>query len=123
MLAEALGTFLLCFTVHRGDRPATGPEHPGSGLAIGLALARRRFAFGGVSGGSFNFARTFGPELVARWPADKSVWGHDLGLPASARSSVPLSRRTPTTGLTAARTATPAPATPAKAAPKQKARR
>jgi glycerol uptake facilitator protein len=64
MLAEFLGTFVLVFTIvgvaldPRVDR-ALGP------LAIGAALGLAVFAFGAMTGGSFNPARAFGPTLVA----------------------------------------------------------
>jgi glycerol uptake facilitator protein len=75
LLAEALGTFLLCFTV----LAVTDPDRDGRvpvAISIGLSLTTGALAVGGVSGGSFNFARTFGPELIATFAHGPSDWGH-----------------------------------------------
>jgi glycerol uptake facilitator protein len=121
LLAEALGTFLLAFTVIA----VTDPERTGTvpaALAIGLALATAALAFGAVSSGSFNFARTIGPEIINALAGGKSAWGQMwvyLVGPIAGGVVAAYAHK----GLTSTCTATPAPATPATAAPKQKARR
>jgi glycerol uptake facilitator len=75
ILAEALGTFILCYTVLSLTDPDREPGIPVA-LGIGLSLAVGAMAFGGVAGGSFNFARTFGPDFVAWLAGAKGVWSH-----------------------------------------------
>jgi len=75
LIAEAIGTFLLCYTVIA----LTDPERTGVvpvAFGIGFSLAAGAFAFGALTGGSFNFARTFGPELVLAIGGGKPEWGH-----------------------------------------------
>jgi glycerol uptake facilitator protein len=75
LLAEALGTFLLCFTVISATDP-NRESTAGAPAAIGLSLAVGIFALGGVSGGGFNFARTLGPELVLWFAHGSTAWSH-----------------------------------------------
>ena len=75
LIAEAVGTFLLCYTVIS----LTDPERAGVvpvAFGIGFSLAAGAFAFGALTGGSFNFARTFGPELMLVMSGGKPEWGH-----------------------------------------------
>ncbi len=74
LVAEAIGTFFLVFTVGQ-TVPAAGQFAP---LAIGFALAIGVYATGHVSGGHLNPAvslgvflrgRIKGPELIAYWVA------------------------------------------------------
>lgn len=63
VVAEAVGTFLLMFTVMA---VAVNPQAPKgwAGLMIGLAVAGAILVVGPLTGGSFNPARTFGPYLT-----------------------------------------------------------
>jgi len=63
VVAEALGTFLLLFTIMAlaVDRPAPAGW---AGLIIGLAVTAEILLIGPVTGGSVNPARTFGPYLA-----------------------------------------------------------
>ena len=63
VLLEAIGTFLLMFTIMAlaiDRRAPTG----WSGLMIGLSVAGAIFLIGPLTGGSLNPARTFGPYLT-----------------------------------------------------------
>jgi len=74
VLVEALGTFLLCYTVITLTDPRrTGPTPVAFG--IGFALAVGAMA-AGITGGSLNFARTFGPELMLSFTNGAAQWGH-----------------------------------------------
>lgn len=116
LLAEALATFLLCYTVI----PLTDPDREGStpvAFGIGLSLATGAFAIGSITGGSMNFARTLGPEIVYSLAGGKGDWSHIwvylVGPVIGAIAAAYLHR-----SLAERREATKAPAT---AAPKQKA--
>ena len=120
LIAEAVGTFLLCYTVIS----VTDPERTGAipvAFGIGFSLAAGAFAFGALTGGSFNFARTFGPELMLVMGGGKPEWGHIwiylvgpvIGAAIAAYLHGWISGRPATT---------PAPASdPATSAPRQKA--
>ncbi|MPZ62631.1 MAG: MIP family channel protein [Propionibacteriales bacterium] len=64
IVAEAIGTFLLVFTVMA---LAVDPRAPQgwAGLMIGLSVACAIFVIGPLTGGSLNPARTFGPNVAA----------------------------------------------------------
>jgi glycerol uptake facilitator protein len=108
LLAEAFGTFLLASAVIA----LTDPKRGGTAsvaTGIGLSLTVGLLAFGGLTGGSFNFARTFGPELVnalAHGTADwKHIWIYLLGPVIGAVAAAYLNRaltgdETPTVAAT-----------------------
>jgi len=75
LLLEALGTFLLCYTVISLTDPARTGNTPVA-FGIGFALAVGAMAAGAATGGSLNFARTFGPELMLSLTGGSSQWGH-----------------------------------------------
>jgi glycerol uptake facilitator protein len=122
LLAEALGTFLLCYAVLSLTDPDRDQLIPVA-LGIGLALATGALAFGGVTGGSFNFARTFGPDFVAWLAGAPGVWAHLwiylLGPAVGAVAAAYLNR-----ALSVRRVVVeaPAPRVVSKSTPKQKTR-
>ena len=63
-IAELIGTFVLMWAIMSA---AVNPRAPRSWapLVIGFALGVGVLTFGAISGGSFNPARAFGPDLVA----------------------------------------------------------
>jgi len=63
LFAEAIGTFILVFTVYG---IAVDPRAPAgwAGLVIGLIVAGIIFVVGPVTGSSLNPARSFGPVLI-----------------------------------------------------------
>ncbi len=64
MLAEGLGTFFLMFViVGVAVNPRAAKDW--AALSIAAALGLAVFAFGPLTGGSFNPARAFGPSLVS----------------------------------------------------------
>ncbi len=75
LLAEALGTFLLASAVIALTDPKRGGTAPVA-TGIGLSLAVGAMAFGGLTGGSFNFARTLGPEIVNALAHGTTDWPH-----------------------------------------------
>ena len=75
LIAEALGTFLLCSAVIALTDPERGGTAPVA-TGIGLSLTVGALAFGGLTGGSFNFARTFGPEIVNALAHGTTDWPH-----------------------------------------------
>jgi glycerol uptake facilitator protein len=75
LLAEALGTFLLASAVIAltdSKRGGTAPVATGIGLSLAVSL----MAFGGLTGGSFNFARTLGPEIANALAHGTTDWPH-----------------------------------------------
>jgi glycerol uptake facilitator-like aquaporin len=64
MLMEGLGTFFLVWTI---VGVAVNPDafREWAGLAIGATLGLAVFVGGALTGGSFNPARAFGPDLVS----------------------------------------------------------
>lgn len=74
LLAEAVGTFILVFTIMAlavDPRAAKG----WAGLLIGLAVACAILVIGPLTGGSLNPARTFGPQVVASLFGGTVPWG------------------------------------------------
>lgn len=109
LLAEAIATFVLVSVVLAvaGRDTAVDEATPaqrgngiGPGLAIGLAVALGMLAIGAVTGGSMNFARTFGPELTLALAGGDAVWsgiwiyllGPAIGGAAAAYASDPVAR-------------------------------
>ncbi len=103
LLAEALGTFLLTSAVIALTDPKRGGTAPVA-TGIGLSLAVSLLAFGGLTGGSFNFARTIGPEIVNALAHGTSDWPHiwifllgpALGAIAAAYLNIALTGDKPT---------------------------
>ncbi len=78
MLAEAIGTFFLCFAGIGAILSTQAPIESGAGivgiaLAHGLALSIAVNCFGGVSGGHHNPAVTIGMLAVGRIKPDRAV--------------------------------------------------
>ncbi|HYO24174.1 MAG TPA: MIP/aquaporin family protein [Lacipirellulaceae bacterium] len=78
MLAEAIGTFFLCFAgiaaiLSTGAPIESGVGLVGIALAHGFALAVAVNAFGGVSGAHFNPAVTIAMLVVGRIRSDRAV--------------------------------------------------
>jgi aquaporin Z len=78
MLAEAIGTFFLCFAGIAAILSTQPPIESGAGivgiaLAHGLALSIAINAFGGVSGGHHNPAVTAGMLVVGRIKPDRAI--------------------------------------------------
>jgi aquaporin Z len=78
MLAEAIGTFFLCFAGIAAILSTQAPINSGAGLvgialAHGLALSIAVNAFGGVSGGHHNPAVTLGFLSTGRIKPDRAV--------------------------------------------------
>ncbi len=73
IVAEAIGTFLLVFTIMA---VAVDPRAPKgwAGLMIGLAVAGAIMVVGPLTGASLNPARTFGPYLVSALFGDGPPW-------------------------------------------------
>jgi glycerol uptake facilitator protein len=73
LLAEAFGAFLLVTAVYA---LAVAPAAPAGvhGFGIGLALAVQIMAIGPLTGGSVNFARTVGPDLVLALTGGDVAW-------------------------------------------------
>lgn len=74
LVAEAIGTFILVFTVYG---IAVDPRAPTgwAGLVIGLIVAGIIYVVGPVTGASLNPARTFGPVLIQALLGGKDYWG------------------------------------------------
>ena len=78
MLAEAIGTFFLCFAGIAAILSTQAPLHSGAGLvgialAHGLALSVGVNAFGGISGAHFNPAVTIGMLVTGRIKLDGAL--------------------------------------------------
>ena len=78
LLAEAIGTFFLCFAgiaaiLSTQDPIASGAGLVGIALAHGLALSVAVNAFGGISGAHFNPAVTLGMLVTGRIKFDGAV--------------------------------------------------
>jgi glycerol uptake facilitator protein len=73
MAAEALGTFLLLFTVMAVAVDKRAPVG-WAGWLIGLAVAAEIMVIGPFTGGSVNPARTFGPYLVNQIFGGSTPW-------------------------------------------------
>lgn len=73
IVAEAIGTFILVFTVFGA---AVDPRSPAgwAGLVIGLVVAAIIFVLGPVTGASINPARTFGTTFVQAIMGGKSFF-------------------------------------------------
>ncbi len=78
VVGEALGTFLLLFTIMAlaVDRPAPAGW---AGLIIGLAVTAEILLIGPVTGGSVNPARTFGPYVANSLFGGATPW-HEIGV-------------------------------------------
>ena len=74
VLAEALGTFLLLFTIMA---VAVDPRGPAgwAGFLIGLAVVCEIFVIGPFTGGSVNPARTIGPYVANAVAGGTTPWG------------------------------------------------
>ncbi len=109
MLAEALGTFFLCFAGFGVVLSMQAPISSGTGLfgmalAYGLALSVAVSIFGGISGAHFNPAVTLGMLVTGRIKLDRSIqyilaqfagacvaaWACQLIWPAEAVASASL---------------------------------
>lgn len=78
-LAEALGTFILMWTIMGAAVDQRAPKG-WAGLVIGLVVAGIIVTLGNVSGAGINPARTFGPVLIDAFvPNAPRLWGHFLG--------------------------------------------
>lgn len=73
VLAEAVGTFLLLFTIMAVAVDRRAPLG-WAGFLIGLAVATEIFVIGPFTGGSVNPARTFGPYLANTLADGKTPW-------------------------------------------------
>src|SRR5436853_3164509 len=76
LLAEAVGTFMFFF-VGAGAIIATGGDNlVAIALAHGFGLSVAVSAFGGLSGGHFNPATTFGLAIAGKhpWPRVPTYW-------------------------------------------------
>lgn len=71
LAAEALATFVLLSVVYRFITAGTGMY----GLAYGLTYGAGVLAIGTLTGGSMNFARTFGAELAQTFAGQAAEWG------------------------------------------------
>lgn len=73
LLFEAIGTFLLMFTIMALAIDRRAPNG-WSGLMIGLSVAGAIFLIGPLTGGSLNPARTFGPYLTNTLFGGSTPW-------------------------------------------------
>jgi aquaporin Z len=71
---EAIGTFFLVFVVFAVAVDAKGVFSSVAGFPIGFTIAIGVLGFGPLTGGAFNPARAFGPELVSNHWKDAWVW-------------------------------------------------
>lgn len=73
MLAEAMGTFLLVFTIMALAVDRRAPVG-WAGLVIGLAVTTEILVIGPITGGSVNPARTFGPYIATSLFGGSTPW-------------------------------------------------
>jgi aquaporin Z len=71
---EAICTFFLVLVVFATAVDALGAFEKIAGLAIGLTITMGALMAGPLTGGAFNPARAFGPELVADYWKNAWVW-------------------------------------------------
>lgn len=74
ILAEAIGTFLLMFTIMAVAVDSRAPLG-WAGFLIGLSVACAILLIGPQTGGSLNPARTFGPDVVTSLSGGQVQWG------------------------------------------------
>lgn len=74
IVVEAIGTFLLMFTIMAVAVDSRAPVG-WAGFLIGLAVAGAILLIGPQTGGSLNPARTFGPDLAAAIFGGDVLWG------------------------------------------------
>jgi glycerol uptake facilitator protein len=74
VLAEAIGTFILLFTIYGVAVDARAPEG-WAGLVIGLVVVAIIMTLGPVTNASLNPARSFGPVLMRTLFGGPSAWG------------------------------------------------
>jgi len=77
IVIEALGTFLLMFTIMAVDVDSRAPAG-WAGFLIGLAVAAEILLIGPQTGGAVNPARTFGPDLAAAIFGGDVKWGQSV---------------------------------------------
>jgi glycerol uptake facilitator protein len=77
-LAEAVGTFILMWTIMGVAVDQRAPKG-WAGLIIGLVVAGVIITMGNISGQGINPARTFGPVLVASLAGGPNLWAHFVG--------------------------------------------
>jgi aquaporin Z len=71
---EAICTFFLVLVIFATAVDALGAFEKIAGLAIGLTITMGALMAGPLTGGAFNPARAFGPELVADYWKNAWVW-------------------------------------------------
>lgn len=74
VVIEAVCTFFLVIVVFATAVDAKGVFDRVAGLPIGLTITLGIFMAGGLTGGAFNPARAFGPELVSNHWKNAWVW-------------------------------------------------
>jgi glycerol uptake facilitator protein len=74
IVAEALGTFLLMFTIMAVAVDTRAPLG-WAGFLIGLSVTGAILLIGPQTGGSLNPARTFGPDVVLSLGGGETQWG------------------------------------------------
>ena len=69
-VVELLFTFALCYVMLNVATSKSHPDNSFYGLAIGFTVVAGAFAVGGISGGAFNPAVTFGAAVMGMfaWP-------------------------------------------------------
>jgi aquaporin Z len=72
-VVELLFTFALCFVVLNVATSKSHPDNSFYGLAIGFTVVAGAFAVGGISGGAFNPAVTFGAAVMGMF-AWSTLW-------------------------------------------------
>lgn len=82
IVAEIIFTFALVYVVLNTAATKTTEGNSFYGLAIGFTVMVGAFAVGGISGGAFNPAVAFGPELfdaIQWWSSLSSIWIYIIG--------------------------------------------